>query len=562
MKGLKISFQDRFLKRGVLLLVPMLLICGITGAQVNAEVDSTAVKIGEQITYSITVEADSAEVVLFPEGQAFMPLEVIESYKTDSLKENRLYRLIKRYGLTQFDSGRYTIPAQKIVLGDKVIFTDSINVEIRGIEVDTTKQKLYGIKPLIEVNSGPSNWWKIILIILLLAALIGGLIYWFILRKKPMTESEKIAILPPYERAKMALMKLDEAEYLERSDIKGYYSDLTMIMRQYIDEKVYDHALESTTQELIDRLHLLKDGNQIKLDGDAIKNIETVLKRADLVKFAKSRPDIELAKLDKGTIDLEIDHVKESLPEPSEEEKLADLQYQEELAKKRKRRRLVWSGVLSLTLVMAIYLGFSLAYGFEYVKDSILGHPSKSLLETKEWVRSEYGAPGLTVSTPEVLERRESQLSEALKGQLSEVVFSFGEIESHFYVRVSSTKKLSQESPQQADEAAAQDPIDLRQAAERALVALERKGVQNIITKNEQFITPNGQEGLKTFGMADIPVNDRGGVAQGKYVHLGFSNEQLLQEIVLTWRNDDPYADEMVERILNSIELIKTEEGE
>ncbi|MBT8269627.1 MAG: hypothetical protein KJN59_10425 [Bacteroidia bacterium] len=492
-----------------------------------------------------------------------MPLEVIEFYKTDSLKENNLMQLVKQYALTQFDSGKYTIPQQKVQIGEKVFFTDSVKIEVRGIVVDTTKQKLYDIKPLIEVDRSYSGWWKILLLICLLVALVAGVIYWFFLRKKPMTEEEKIAILPPYERAKLALQKLDQSNYLQRKDLKGYYSDLTMIIRQYIDEKVYDHALESTTQELVDRLQLLKDGNQVDLDLKTIKNIETVLKRADLVKFAKSRPDQELAKLDRSTVDLEIDHVKEALPEPTEEEKLEDVKYLEELAQKRKRRRIIWSSMLAVLVVIGTYVGFGLFYGFGYMNDTILGHPSKTLLEKKEWVTSEYGAPGVTISTPVVLERKDTNLPVELQGQVEEDIFAFGDLKSSFYIMVSTTKRIAEAQGPQADEENPKaDPIDLRQAAERAMVRLEDEGVQNIIIKNEQFITPNGQEGLKTHGLADIPVNESGGLAQGKYVHLGFSNEQVLQQIVMTWRRNDTYAEEMVERILSSIELLKIEEEE
>ena len=35
--------------------------------------------------------------------------------------------LIKKYGLTQFDSGRYTIPKQKVLIGDKEFYTDSLS---------------------------------------------------------------------------------------------------------------------------------------------------------------------------------------------------------------------------------------------------------------------------------------------------------------------------------------------------------------------------------------------------------------------------------------------------
>ena len=121
--------------------------------------------------------------------------------------------------------------------------------------------------------------------------------------------------------------------------MKEYYSELTFIIRKYFDEKVYDRALESTTDELISRLNLLKDGNQIKLSKDDIKNIETIFKRADLVKFAKSAPDSALAEMDRNTIDVEIDQVKEALPEPTEEEKLLDQKYKEEQERKKKRKK-------------------------------------------------------------------------------------------------------------------------------------------------------------------------------------------------------------------------------
>src|SRR5690606_1455732 len=189
---------------------------------------------------------------------------------------------------------------------------------------------------------------------------------------------------------------------------KGYYSELTFIIRKYLDEKVYDRALESTTDELVMRLNLLKDGNQIDLSKEDIRNIETILKRADLVKFAKSAPDIELAQIDRNTVDLEIDHVKEALPEPTEEEKLLNQQYKEEQARKKKRRKVVITVVIAVFLIFATMTGFVIKYGFDYVKDTIVGNDSKELLEG-DWVNSAYGFPPVYISTPEVLERVDSE---------------------------------------------------------------------------------------------------------------------------------------------------------
>ena len=529
------------------LLVPFYL-----AAQVTSSIDSTKIKIGQQITFKVEVEADTTDLVVFPEGQTFSPLEMIESYKVDTTKNNAKYQLIKRYGLTQFDSGSYTIPKQKIIIGSKTFFTDSLRVEVSNIEVDTTKQGLYDIKPFIKVEKSSSNRWLIILGILLVVLLVAFLLYWFIWRKKPLSEDAKIALLPPYDRAKLALKKLDESTYLQNAELKDYYSELTFIIRKYLDEKVYDKALESTTDELISRLNLLKDANQIELSTEDIRNLETILKRADLVKFAKSAPDIELAKLDRNTIDIEIDHVKEALPEPTEEEKLLNQQYKEEQAHKKKRRKVLLTVFISVFLIIATVIGFGIKYGFAYVKDTLIGHESKELLEGN-WVRSEYGIPPISISTPKVLKRLDTPVPEELNDRVKITAFGYGSVLDFFSVIVSTTTVA---------EAGEDNPIDLKQAPEAAIRQLEAKGIKDITVKREQFITPNAAEGLKTYGTARFPILNTENFVDGHYaiIHFVAEGEKIMQQIMITWTDDDVYAEETVERILNSIELKKAEE--
>ncbi len=64
------------------------------------------------------------------------------------------------------------------------------------------------------------------------------------------------------------------------------------------------------------------------------------------------------------------------------------------------------SAFLLLGILIAAFVGFSIVYGFNSVKDTVLRNPSKLLLETEDWVTSEYGAPGIIVETPKVLERQ------------------------------------------------------------------------------------------------------------------------------------------------------------
>ncbi|GAA4896088.1 hypothetical protein GCM10023311_21080 [Flaviramulus aquimarinus] len=507
-----------------------------------------SIKIGEQITYQIQVEADTTKLVVFPEGQTFLPLEVVEAYKIDTTKNKDKYNLIRKYGLTQFDSGSYTIPRQKIIIGDKTFFTDSLKVEINDVVVDTTKG-IYDIKPIIAVEKTSSNWWIYLLYVLVIIGAIGFLLYWFIWRKKPLSEEEQIALLPPYDRAKLALKKLDESHYLEHENLKDYYSELTFIIRKYLDEKVYDHALESTTDELINRLNLLKEGNQVDLSKDDIKNLESILKRADLVKFAKSAPDIELAKIDRDTIDVEIDHVKEALPEPTEEEKLLDEKYREAQERKKKRNKVILTVALSIFLLIVTVVGFSLKYGFGYVKDTIIGHDSKELLEG-EWVTSAYGFPPVTITTPKVLKRVTPELPEEMKQQIDLTVFGYGSLIDKFNVAVSTTKIKNLGDKE----------IDLQQAIDGNLKTFETAGAQNIITKKDKFETPNGAEGLKVYGTLDMAVPNSDQVEKGKYTILAFTAENVVQQIILAWKENDVYADQIVERILNSVELKELEE--
>jgi len=547
----EISIKHRSIQN-LILSVCYTLLSLVSYGQVSSSIDSTAIKIGAELFYKIQVKADTTALVVFSEEQTFQPLEMINSYAIDTTKKDGYYQLTKTYGLTQFDSGVYTIPKQKIIIGDKIFFTDSLQVQVNTVVVDTTKQKLFDIKPLTQVEKSPSNIWGGLAIFLLGSLIIGGILYWFVWRKKPLTEEEKIAALAPYERAKLALEKLDEERYFENEEIKTYYSDLTLILRQYLDEKVYEQSLESTTDELVSRLQTLEAANQIKLSKETIRNIETILKRADLVKFAKSKPDFQLAKLDKSTIELEIDHVKDGLPEPTEEELLQDKEYREAIARQQKRKRIKQIVAIVVGVVLITITGFVIHSGFTEVKDTVLRNPSKILLEKTPWVKSEYGAPGIIISTPAVLERQNVELPEELKGKVQMITFAYAGIDTPIDVVVNSSKFATKPDEGGKEKEVA---VDVLKAAEGVLDTFEKNGTKNITTRNEQFITPNGQEGVKTFGTAEFLVEDK--LIKGEYVILGFSTPNLLQQVVLTWKENDVYADQIIERILNSIELIK-----
>ncbi|SIS39600.1 hypothetical protein SAMN05421766_101467 [Zobellia uliginosa] len=515
--------------------------------KVSTEVDTTSIKIGEQVRFTLTVEADTTAQVIFPEGQTFSPLETVEAFATDTTRQNDRMTLQKIYALTQFDSGSYKIPAQRIDINGNGFLTDSTTIiNVANVAVDTLAQKMYDIKPLMEVEKSKAKLWLWILGILLGLLLIGAPVYWFFFRKKPLTEEEKVALLPPYDRALLELKKLENSRYIIQDEYKQYYSELTDIVRSYLEEDVHVSALESTTDELINKLELLKDAGELQIEEDTLLQFKRILQTADLVKFAKSKPESSVAEQDRKAIEEIVIKTHEALPEPTEEELMEQEEFKEELERKKQKKKIVYA---SLALFGLLVIGASTAtayYGFTYVKDTLLGHPTKELLEG-EWVASSYGYPPINLETPHVLKRQETKLSPEMKANIKDLqMFSYSNTEALFTVGTSSTTLTQEVEP------------EFNKSIESFIENLEKQGAKNIITKQEEFTTLTGVKGIKVFGSGKFPVPQSKELVDGKYAILLFGGKGFQQQVILNWLDGDTYAQKIVDRILGSVE-VKTE---
>ena len=380
----KISFLE--LSRNLFMLFLFFKVC-LSQAQVSSSIDTTLIRIGEEIIYSIQVEIDSTALVLFPEGQSFNPLEVIDSYDIDTTRLQDKIRLIKKYGLTQFDSGSYTLPSQRVVINNKPFNTDSINLEVFNVLLDTTKQKMFHIKPAFEVEESGFDFEKLFYWIVPILLIVGIIAFLFFRRRKR-KKMELAKQLPPYEEAIEALKVLDHSHFLENDNSKSYYSSLTEILKRYIGREIDDAALESTSNELIDRLILHKDAGSFDFDAETINKIDKILKRADLIKFAKMKELEGQAKTDRTVVEDIINETKEIIPEPTQEELLKNKLYLEELRKKqlkRKRIKIVLTAFASVIIAAVI---FGSIKGFDELKDKTLGNKMRNLSEGR-WIKSE-----------------------------------------------------------------------------------------------------------------------------------------------------------------------------
>jgi hypothetical protein len=517
--------------------------------QVVTSIDTTKNKIGAEFKLSIKTTVDTSSKVIFPKLKNFGALEVIQSYPIDTVKMDGRYELIKKYGLTQFDSGRYVVPSIKIFIDSKPFLTDSLLVEVANVQVDTLKQKMFDIKDIAPADNPIGDWWKYLLIIALIVG-IGAFIYWFIKKRQEKKLQEEI-YKTPIEKATTLLDTLEKKELWQKGEVKAYYSELTDIARNYIEEAIEIPAMESTTSELIQGLRAASVKKKMTLSQEIIENLERVLKQADLVKFAKSKPlDFEITE-DRNKIQKAILTLDNSIPVeiPVEEDMLlneAQRQKQIQIQLRKQRNKRIVTAVASVVFLLAATTTFFIVTkGFDYVKDNIIGHPTKELLEG-EWVKSEYGNPGIIIETPKVLKRVDLTKTLPKNGMalIKEMQsFAYGSVLDRFYVMVSTLKFK------------AETQIDLAKSMDGALQSLEAQGAQNMIVKQEDFETNEGVKGLKAYGTFSQIDSDNKTTAKMYYEAILFSQEGGLQQILIFHEEGDKYGNEISERVLNAVEL-------
>jgi hypothetical protein len=519
--------------------------------KVTTSIDTVKNKIGAEFKLSLKTNVDTLSKVKFPESKFFGALEVLESYKVDTVKKGDRYELIKKYGLTQFDSGKYTIPRIPIIINGKTVYSDSLAIAISDVKVDTLKQKMFDIKDIATVKSPMGNWWIYVLVVIGLIGL-GFLIFYWLKNRKPKAKAEVIVYKTPIEKATTLLQQLESKELWQKGAVKDYYSELTDIVRNYIEEEIKIPAMESTTSELIEGLRKAAKQKKLKLSNDTVENLEKVLQQADLVKFAKVTPlDYEIEE-DKKRISNTIVTIHKSIPEVVETEDELALwnEQQKEKARleklKREKRKKIAIIVGSAAFLILGTLGFFIATkGFDYVKDNLIGHPTKELLEG-EWVYSQYGNPGVKIETPKVLMRQDASkiLPKNAMALIKEMqIFTYGSMIDDFYVGVS-TSTFKEETK-----------IDLEQAAEGSIKIFETQGASNILVKTEEFDTQKGITGRKAYGTLSMVDKISGKSTKMYYEILIFAQSNGIQQITILQREDDQYAKKIGERMLNSVEL-------
>ena len=203
------------------------------------------------------------------------------------------------FQLTFQDTGAYDIPPYVVQIltedgkeVDYAIPTDPVTVTVHSL-ISEAQPTLRDIKPPVPIPTIVP--WKIILSLLGIGLSMAILFWtWRKRVKEEQLEKEEVFIpsRPPYEIAMEKLDQLKEQIPTGPDQIKNFYAVLSYLVREYLEFQYFVRAIEMTTSEIEDARYL------VPTDQEKLHDVITVLKRADLAKFARFQPDLNQSKED------------------------------------------------------------------------------------------------------------------------------------------------------------------------------------------------------------------------------------------------------------------------
>ncbi len=258
---------------------------------VSVRLEPEEILIGDQVQLQLVIEH---EVGVFVESVGWSALDTLS--RIEVLSEGRLDTISRRKGfllnqvliLTSFDSGYHLIPeipvAYRYQNSRKLVRSNPLALEVNTIPVTADSIHLAPIKTIMKEPLKFRDVWPYMLGVLMLGALIFAIIT-IIKRKKQkgLTEAPP-PIIPPHQVALDRIEQLRNQKLWQQGKIKQFQSELTHIIREYLEHRFRIRALESTTEET------LKKVKTLDIEGHWNQKLRNMFQIADLVKFAKANP--------------------------------------------------------------------------------------------------------------------------------------------------------------------------------------------------------------------------------------------------------------------------------
>lgn len=274
-------------------LIALLLMAASASAQVDAaaQLDTSRLTIGDQTQLRLIISYAPAATALEIDAAALDSLKGVEVLHT---KQGTPYgtgprQLVEHiYTITSFDAGSYRIPRLYVSYtqgGQQYrVSTQELPLTVSTLAVEQDSVQLQPIKDIL----AEGYRWQDALPWLALAASLAALA-WLLVRlwrrRQPKEAAPvPVVIRPAHEIALERLQALEAAQLWQAGQSKAYQSELTFILREYLENRYQISALELTSDEILQAL------KPINLATAWQAELRAIFQTADLVKFAKAEP--------------------------------------------------------------------------------------------------------------------------------------------------------------------------------------------------------------------------------------------------------------------------------
>ncbi len=259
--------------------------------ELTAVAEPVEAKVGEPVTFRITLEADPKIPVSIPDvGARIEGFRIVDFGREGPRRREGRNRSQRWYKLVGDFAGSYVLPAVKVSYRDpagkeQTVETEKIFVKVASAPApEGGEREIRDIKPLVEIHREiPRSWflWGGGGLALLAAAV--GL---FFLHRRRRRNRE--IHLGPEELARRELEDLEATGLLDEQRYREYVFGLSLIFRRYLERRFRLPAAERTTEEILADLrrarHLEKE-----LKGRA----RTFLEETDPIKYRGLEPSGE-----------------------------------------------------------------------------------------------------------------------------------------------------------------------------------------------------------------------------------------------------------------------------
>lgn len=279
---------------------------------------------GANVQWPSSVQRNGISAADFEDVQKKYTLEYgpDNDFKIDTVRhEGGLITLQQNLQIFAFDSAAMVIAPFRFVVNGDTISTQmlALKCEQPFEEVADDPQTIAGLKDIIDPAFVLWDYvWWMLWVVLAVAVAFGGY-YGYLFYQKHRPTAEAVVIkekpLPAHVVALKALEELGEKKLWQEGQFKAFHTELTDILRRYIEDRYQAPAMESTTDEILEELLELT-----MTQKSSYNNLKEVLQMADLVKFAKYEPLPDENQMVYMNARLFVEQTKESVVETPEKE--------------------------------------------------------------------------------------------------------------------------------------------------------------------------------------------------------------------------------------------------